>query len=223
MNTATAAVPAAATPETLLESLRGRYAVKKFDPAGRIPAPIWQALQQALVLAPSSYGLQPWKFFVVADPALRAKLRAVSWGQSQITDADKLVVLAARRGFGAPDVERHLDRMAEVQGAPKASLEGARKMLLGAVARPQSDIDSWVAKQVYIALGTLLTSAAALGVDACPMEGFDKASYDELLGLEAKGYAAQVVAALGCRAEDDRYALSPKVRFPQAEVVEILA
>jgi|SRR5579883_1691450 len=210
----------AASPEGVVSSLRWRYATKKFDPARKIPREKWEALLEALVLAPSSYGLQPWKFFVVEDPAVRARLKEASWGQSQIVDADKLVVFAARKGFGASDVERFVSRIAEVRKTPVSALDGYKQMMLGVLGRPQ--LEAWVARQVYIALGTFLASAAALSVDACPMEGIDPAKYDEILGLAAKGYTALCVATAGYRAADDAYASQAKVRFPRAEVVEII-
>jgi nitroreductase len=117
MSMTTTAQKAATTPDALLASLRWRYAVKKFDPAGKIPDAQWQALEESLVLSPSSYGLQPWKFFVVDNPALRAKLKPVSWEQSQIVDADKLVVFAVKKNFGAADVERFVERISEVRRA----------------------------------------------------------------------------------------------------------
>src|SRR5512146_2370368 len=107
----------------ILDCLRWRYATKRFDASRRIPDADWSALEEALVLAPSSYGLQPWKFFVVNDPALRAKLKAVSWEQTQITDADKLVVFAVKKDFGAADVERFVERISEVRRVPKEVLE----------------------------------------------------------------------------------------------------
>ena len=213
------AVNAAASPEGLLASLRWRVATKKFDPAKRIPDPQWAALEEALVLAPSSYGLQPWKFFVVDEPALRAKLKAAAWEQGQITGADKLVVFAVRKDFGAADVERYVERISEVRRLPIAALEGYKKMMLASAALPPEKVAAWLTRQVYIALGVFLTSAAALGVDACPMEGFDKEKFDEILGLPAKGYNAVVLAAAGYRAADDAYASQAKVRFAQSDVV----
>ncbi|MBI2363048.1 MAG: NAD(P)H-dependent oxidoreductase, partial [Elusimicrobia bacterium] len=196
----------AVAPGTLTGALERRYAVKRFDPAGRIPPQAWAALEKSLQLAPSSYGLQPWKFFVVGDPRLREELRKASWDQSQVTEADKFVVFAARTGVGPRDVERHIARVAEVRGTRPESLSGYRDMMLAKVAKPGPEVDSWAARQVYIALGVLLSAAAVLGVDATPMEGLDPARYDALLGLRSKGYRTLCAAALGVRSPEDAYA-----------------
>lgn len=218
--TTAAAANAVLEPQELLASLRRRYAVKKFDANGKIVPAVWDALEEALVLAPSSYGLQPFRFFVVEDKALRAKLREASWGQSQITDADKLVVFAAKKDFGAADVEAFVKRVAEVRGAPLESLEQYKQMMLGSLTRRTPEQNAaWVARQAYIALGVFLTSAASLGVDACPMEGLDPAKYDELLGLGKLGYTALCVATAGVKAADDAYGKLAKVRFSRAEMV----
>jgi len=222
MSIQTPGLNAAASPEALLASLRWRIATKKFDATKKIDPSRWLALEEALVLAPSSYGLQPWKFFVVEDPALRAKLKAASWDQTQIVDADKLVVFAVKKDFGAADVERFVERISEVRRLPKEVLEGYKKMMLASASLPPERVAAWLIRQVYIALGVFLTSAAALGVDACPMEGFDKDKYDEILGLPAKGWNAVVVATAGHRAADDAYATQAKVRFAKSEVVERL-
>src|SRR5205085_11503117 len=104
--------------ETIVRQLNWRYATKRFDPDRNIAAPDWRTLEQALVLSPSSYGLQPWKFFVIRDPAVRARLGPAAWNQSQITDASHLVVFAVRRDFGAQDVDRYIARIAEVRKLP---------------------------------------------------------------------------------------------------------
>ena len=213
-------VAPAATPAELLAALRHRYAVKRFDPAGKIAAGVWRALEEALVLAPSSLGLQPWKFFVVDDPAVRARLRAVSWGQSQITDADKLVVFAVRKDFGPTDVERFLDRIAAVRRVDKATLASFKEMMLNSISKPPLEVEAWLTRQVYIALGVFLTAAAVLGVDTCPMEGFDRDAYDSILGLARQGWKAVVVATAGVRSPEDAYARREKVRFPLADVVQ---
>lgn len=216
----TAALPAS----DLLGALSRRYATKKFDPARKIDGALWTALEKALVLSASSFGLQPWRFVVVDDPALRAKLRAASWNQPQITDASHLVVFARKLEVTAADVDRHVDRIAEVRGAPKAALADYRGMMLGSVTNPANlpggDMVTWTRSQVYIALGQFLTAAALLGVDACPMEGFDPKAYNDLLGLPGQGFSAVVVATAGYRAADDGYAALAKVRFKHEDVVK---
>ncbi|MCX5790203.1 MAG: NAD(P)H-dependent oxidoreductase [Elusimicrobia bacterium] len=212
--------PNALAPDTLLASLRWRIATKKFDPTKKIPTPLWSALEDSLVLSPSSYGLQPWKFFVVEDKAVRAKLKPVSWGQPQIVDADKLVVFAARKDLSAADVDRYLERISEVRRLPKEVLADYRKMMLASVSQEPARVQAWATRQIYIALGVFLTAAAVLGVDACPMEGIDKDKYDEILGLPAKGWNAVLVATAGYRADDDAYAKLAKVRFPKAELIQ---
>jgi len=223
MTTSTTDAPKVATsPEALLAGLRWRYAVKKFDPTRKIPDATWQTLEEALILSPSSFGLQPWKFLVVDDPELRAKLKLASYNQAQITDAARLVVVAAKKDFGAADVERFVAHTAYVRGVSPASLEQYRQIMLGFASQPAAILEPWVARQVYIALGVFLTSAAVLSVDACPMEGIEPAKYNEILGLTAQGYTALCVVTAGYRAADDGYGKLAKVRFPKSEVIKHL-
>jgi len=211
------------TPQTLLAQLSWRYAVKVFDPSRKIPADLWSTLEQAIVLAPTSYGLQPWCAVVVADPAVRAKLREASWNQPQITDASHLVVFARQTSLTEADINRHVDRIAQVRGASLESLAPLRGMIAGSLSNPAGlpggSVDVYTTRQTYIGLGVLITAAALLGVDACPMEGFDPSRYNEILGLPAKGYSATVVATLGYRAADDWLAKLPKVRPPHEQVI----
>jgi len=206
-------------PNQLLAQLNWRYATKQFDPTRRISAADWTTLEEALRLTPSSFGLQPWKFIVVTDPAVRAKLRPASWDQAQITDASHLVVLAAKSNFSETDVDAHIIHLAKAQGTAASALAPLRGAMAGTIQRmDEATRNAWTRNQVYIALGNLLTSAALLGIDACPMEGFDRAQYDEILSLKAKGYSSAVVATLGYRATTDKYAGAPKVRFPKEHV-----
>jgi len=206
-------------PNQLLTQLNWRYATKQFDPTRKISASDWTTLEEALRLTPSSFGLQPWKFIVVTDPTVRAQLRPASWNQSQITDASHLVVLAAKNNFGETDIDAHLAYLAQAQGSAVSTLAPLRGAMAGAIQRmDDATRNAWTRNQVYIALGNLLTSAALLGIDACPMEGFDRAQYDEILGLKAKGLSSTVVATVGYRAATDKYAGAPKVRFPKEHV-----
>src|ERR1700678_331380 len=159
-------------PETLIDQLNWRYATKQFDPKRKISAADWATLEEALLLTPSSGGLQPWNFILVTDPAVRAKLAPASYGQSQITAASHLVVFASKNNFSEADVDEHIQHVAEVQGAPVAALAPLRGMLVGGIVQSQDEAgrNAWARNHAYIALGNLLTSAALLGIDACPME-----------------------------------------------------
>src|SRR5882724_10800379 len=121
----------------LLEQLNWRYATKQFDPQRKIGAQDWATLEDALHLSPSSGGLQPWKFVVVTDPAVRAKLLPASYGQAQITDASHLVVFAAKKNFSEADVDAFIKHIAEVQGAPIEALAPLRGMLVGGIVKAQ--------------------------------------------------------------------------------------
>lgn len=206
--------------QLIASQLSWRYATKHFDTSRPISAADWKTLEQALVLSPSSYGLQPWKFFVVTDPAVRARLRPAAWDQPQITEASHLVVFASRKNLGKDDIDRYLARIADVRKVSVQSLEGFRGMMMGSLcSRPAEAIDQWSARQAYIALGVFLTSAAILGIDACPMEGFDAAKFDAILALDKLGYTAAVIATAGYRAPDDAYAKLPKVRYAPEDVI----
>ncbi len=214
---------AASSPEAfVLERLRWRYAVKAFDPARRIPDATWETLEQALVLTPSSFGMQPWRFLVLTDSALRAELIPHSWGQRQVADCSHYLVCCIRKGVGVVEIDRYLSRIAEVRGVDASKLAGLRATLVKTLVEgPMRDsIDEWATRQVYIALGNFMTVAAAAGVDTCPMEGINPARYDEVLGLEASGFGTVVCCAAGYRSASDRYATLAKVRFPHAEVIE---
>lgn len=207
-------------PSRLIERLEWRYATKAYDSGRKIDPETWSALESALHLTASSGGLQPWAFVVVTDPEIRGKLVAASYGQTQVRDASHLVVFAARTDFDEQAVDAHVRRTAEVRDVPVESLASFRGMLVGGIVTAKDPVArrEWAARQTYIALGTLLTSAALLGVDATPMEGINPAVFDDLLGLGPLGLTTTVIATLGYRSERDRYAAMPKVRFPKEQV-----
>jgi nitroreductase len=207
--------------ESITQALHWRYATKKFDPSRKIPAATWSVLEEALVLAPSTYGLQPWKFAVVTTQEVKDRLSVAAHGQRQPADCSHFVVFSVRRNLGTGDVDRHIARIAEVRGVPVATLKGYGDHMKGGTdqARQAGTLDAWMSRQVYIALGEFMTSAALLGVDACPMEGIEPAKFDEILGLSALGYGALCACAAGYRAADDKYATAPKVRFPVQDVI----
>jgi nitroreductase len=210
------------TGESLLQQLNWRYATKKFDPTRKIPAADWAVLEQALLLTASSYGLQPWKFIVVTDPALKTRLRGASWNQSQVEDCSHHVVLAAKQDISEADLDHFITRIAAVRGVTAESLAGYKGFMMGDLVNGprHAIIKEWAARQTYIAMGNLLTSAAVVGIDACPFEGIEPAKYDEILGLQGTGYATVAACPLGYRSADDKYANTPKVRFEAKDVID---
>lgn len=209
------------TNEQLLGALNWRYATKVFDAAKKIPVATWQALEQALVLTPTSYGLQPYKFLVVQDADKRGQLLLHSWNQKQVVDCSHFVVFTARTEMTEADVDKLIKRTTDVRKLPVDALAAYRGMMVGDIVNgPRGKkAHEWASRQAYIALGNLMTSAAMLGVDACPMEGLNPAEYDRILGLAGSGYATVVACALGYRAAADKYASMPKVRFDTSELV----
>ena len=209
-------------PRELLDALAWRYATKVFDPARQLPDALWQTLQTALVLSPSSYGLQPYHFLVIEDAATRAELVPHSWGQKQVVDASHFLVFAARTAVAAADVDELIARTSEIRGIPAEALATYRQMMIGDLVQgPRSGMAlHWAARQAYLALGNLLTSAALLGVDTCPMEGIDPGKYDEILGLKGTGWHTVVACAAGYRSPEDKYATLAKVRYPASTLIE---
>ena len=206
----------------LLEVLGWRYATKIFDRTRKIPAETWQALERALVLTPTSYGLQPYQFLVINDPAKRSELLPHSWGQKQVVDASHFVVFTAKTKMTEADVDKLIKRISSVRGVPAETMTPYWNMMIGDVVKgPRGKIaHEWATHQAYIALGNLMTCAAVLGVDACPMEGFVPAEYNRILNLNGGDYAAVVACALGYRSVDDKYAKLAKVRYETSDVVK---
>ena len=208
----------------LLNALNWRYATKNFDPTRIIPEATWKTLEKTLVLSPSSFGLQPYRFLVVKDPAVRAALQPHSWNQTQVVNASHYVVFAGRTAMTEAEIDRFLERIVEVRGVSRESLEGYRGMMYGSLlsSGAEARIPHWSALQAYIALGNLLTSAALLGIDTCPIEGFAPAEYDVILDLKKQGYASVVCCALGYRASHDKYSSASKVRLLAEELVKTI-
>lgn len=210
------------TNSKLIEALHWRYAVKKFDSTKKIDDQTWKAIEDALVLTPSSYGLQPWKFVIVTDKSIMQKLTASSWGQKQIEDCSHLVVIAVKEKMDVEHVNHYINSIVEQRGVNPLELEGLKKMMISDIVNgPRSEVAfEWAARQAYIALGNLLTVSAVLGVDTCPMEGIIPVKYDEILGLAGTGYKTVVACPVGYRATDDKYAQAKKIRFPNHEMIK---
>ncbi len=205
---------------TILAVFRWRYATKQFDPTKKLTADQLNTLLTALHLSASSYGLQPWKFIVISNPALQAQLRVAAFNQPQITDASHVIVLAVKKTIDEAYVNSHIENIANSRGVTLDSLADYRARMLGSFTgkTPQMILD-WATSQVYLALGVLLTVAAVEKIDVCPMEGFDNAKFDAILGLDHMGVQSAVVAAVGFRSATDSFAQAAKVRWPKDQVI----
>ncbi|WP_163575558.1 NAD(P)H-dependent oxidoreductase [Halomonas faecis] len=202
---------------TLIEALNWRYATKRMTGA-QVPAERVERILEAVRLAPSSYGLQPYSVLVIEDPALRERIGPVAFDQPQIVQSSHLLVFAAWDPVEARHVDELTQLIAETRGIEASELEAYGATIKGTLdgfATPHERFQ-WAARQAYLALGTALASAAVERVDASPMEGFDPAALDRLLDLEAQGLRSVALLALGYRdTEADRHAGLAKVRWPR--------
>ncbi len=207
----------------ILDALRWRYATKSFDPTKKLSEEQVALIVESLRLTPSSFGLQTWKFLVVTDQSTKESLQKVSWNQPQVSTCSHHFILCRPATYSPEDAIEFLDLAAETQKVPRESFAGYEEMIGGFLGAMDGDARAkWMEKQVYIALGQLMTVCAAEQIDACPMEGFDATQYSEILGLEAKGLVPVVCCAIGFRAADDHAAAREKVRFATEKVVEFL-
>lgn len=176
---------------------------------------------EALRLAPSSFGLQPWKFLHVTDTAMRERLKTASWNQAQITDASDLFIICSLRNIDEAYVDRYVQATADERGMKVEDLQGFRDMMMGAIrTRSAEGNREWCARQAYLALGVALAAAAENHIDASPMEGFDAKQYEEILGSATTEYQPVVVLAVGFRSSEDKTQHWKKVRFNREEVVK---
>ena len=206
----------------LCEIQNWRYATQVFQKGVSVADETWNALEEALVLTPSAYGLQPWKFIVITDHNLKTALRPLGMNQAQIEDCSHLVVFCARHRIDNEFIQQYIDRCIELRGADPTAYENYRRVVSSdLVSGYRSDIAfEWATRQCYIALGNLMTSAALLGVDTCPLEGFSTDRFDQKLGLINSGYKSVVCCAAGYRSMDDDKASLPKIRFKKEHIID---
>ncbi|SDE98786.1 Nitroreductase [Mucilaginibacter pineti] len=206
--------------ENIKEHLNWRYGVKRYDSTKKVQQQDMDKLQDAIRLAPSSYGLQPYKVLFIEDPDVRAKLSVASFHQPQVTEASCLIVFAIETTIDETFIDNYFSKMCSTRGIKlEGILEKHRNSVVNAISRKQNDEKlSWATHQAYLALGFLLMAAAEMKIDANAMEGFMPYQYDEILGLKQKGLHAVVIAAVGYRHPEDFYQHMIKVRKPNNEL-----
>lgn len=203
----------------LSRALHWRYATQRFNPRRKISAKPWRILRESLRLAPSSYDLQPWKFVEVKGSALRAKLRAAAYDQPQVSEAARLLVVCAKRAITSADIRALMLAMAKQRKTPRKGFEAFERRIKKDVASmSKTEVRDWNARQAYIAVGFVLLTAASLGIDACPLEGFDAQKVSRLLTLPPEGVDPLVIIAFGYRSSADAHAEDAKVRFPASQL-----
>lgn len=201
-----------------INALNWRYAVKKFD-TKKIPTEKLDIILEALRLTPSSLGLQAWKFILVENTEIRKQLLPATFGQEQVVDASHLLVLARNTKLEEDDVKKWTEYLAQERNMAAKKKDGFHQMIMGYLgSQEEEDKGIWMAKQLYIALGNLMTVCAIEGIDTCPMEGLNPAQYDEILGLEEKGLKTVVVCPIGYRSTDDPYQYEVKARYPKDDL-----
>ena len=207
---------------SLIQDLNWRYAAKKLN-GEAVSAEQLDAILKATNLAATSYGLQPFKIIVVSNNDIKQKLQAAAYGQVQVGTASHVFVFTVPEKLTEADVQAYINNIATTRSIPTEALDGFKGMMLGTVnSLTAEQLQTWSAKQAYIALGTALAAAAEQKVDSCPMEGFDAAQFDEILGLKAKELKSVVIMPIGFRAEDDTASHYIKVRKPEAELFDFV-
>lgn len=198
---------------SLNDALHWRYATKHFDSKKTLSTEQVNTLLSAIQLAPTSYGLQPFKILVVTDKEIREKLKQAAYNQTQVTDASALLVFATYKNFTAEHIDEYAQNIVETRGIKLEDIAGFVDVMKGQLSRmTQEQVQVWNAKQAYIALGFLLETAALEQIDACPMEGFNMQTFDEILGLADKNLQSVVIAPIGYRSTEDNYQHYKKVR-----------
>ncbi|MFT5824357.1 MAG: nitroreductase/dihydropteridine reductase [Crocinitomix sp.] len=204
----------------ILEALNTRYATKQFNPEKKLSESQLLTVLDAARLTPTSYGLQLMKVVVVETAEKRKALLPYSFAQKQVVDASHLLVLCREKLVEPAHVDAYIKNISTTRGTPSENLEGFKKMMLDSLADMSDEaIETWMDKQVYIALGNLLNTCAFMQIDSCPMEGFQAEEYNKELGLDDLNLSAVLVLPIGYRAETDANAKNKKVRRSSEDFV----
>ena len=196
-----------------------RYATKKFDTTKKVSKEDLETLKEAIRLSASSFGLQPYRVLIIDNPELRAKLQPAAWGQSQIVDASQLIVFANITNFGETEIDTCIANITETRGLPADALKTYGDFMKSKIVALSEDVrNTWSSKQTYLALGNLLNAASELKIDVTPMEGFEPAQVNEILGLGKLGLNATLLATIGYRHEEDATQHYAKVRKSNEEL-----
>lgn len=200
-----------------LEAMKFRHACKAFDAEKQIPEEEFASILEVTRTSPSSFGMEPWRLIVIRKPALRKALKSACWNQNQITECSELVILTTDNDSLRSDTP-YVRKMFERRGLASEAVDtymGVYKNYLEPIECDEVLLENWTAKQCYIALANMMTYAATLKIDSCPIEGFDKEGVEAILDLEY-GHSVAVICAFGYRVNPQ----SPQVRLDMKQIVE---
>jgi nitroreductase len=201
----------------LIDTLNWRYAAKRMT-TEKVSDEKVNEILEAINLTATSAGMQPFRILSISNPEIKQKLQAASFNP-QVGESSHLLVFASYTHVSQVHIDEYMELVAKTRDIPLESLDEFKAKLSTFTSLPEEFIKTWTAKQAYIALGTAIIAAANLKVDSTPMEGFDNAAFDEILGLKEKGLQSVVLLALGYRNEEiDPYAKAKKVRIPLDEL-----
>lgn len=197
----------------IIDSLKWRYAVKKFDTKKDLSEIQIETLKQAFNLTATSYGLQPLKLVIIKNKKIQEKLVPFSWNQQQILQASHLLVICIKDNYTTKEVENYFNLVQKIRNTPDEVINPFKKFLTAEIAKKtQEELYASNKNQAYIALGNLLTVCASQEIDSCPMEGFTPEKYDEILDLKKDNLKSVLVLPVGFRASDDYMKDLTKVR-----------
>lgn len=203
---------------TTIEALNWRYATKVFDEKEKLTNEQLDQIVEIVRLTPSSMGILPYQFLLVADQEIQDKLTVASYGQKQISSAAALGIWVIGDPLEQGWIDRAADLNIEVRGLdPLMARSYMDKFKQSMESKSREERLQWASRQAYIALGSLMTALAVEGIDSCPMEGFISDQYNHILGLDQRGLSTIVVLAIGKRSPNDQTAMAPKVRRPKNE------
>ena len=200
-----------------LEAMAFRHACKQFNAEKHIPAEQFESILEVARTSPSSFGMEPWRLIVVRDEKLRKALKSSCWNQGQITEASELVIFTTDNDIVRSD-SPYVRKMFERRGMPSEAVDmymGVYKNYLEPIECDEVLLENWTAKQCYIPLANMMTYAATLEIDSCPIEGFDKEEVEAVLDLDY-GRSVAVICAFGYRVNPQ----SAQIRLPINTIVE---
>lgn len=203
-----------------LKALNWRYATKKFDDSRILSEEKLEILKHAFNLTATSYGLQPLKMLVISNKETQQQLTEFSMNQQQVSTASHVLVICTEKNVDEKFISGYFQRVKNLRDTPDEVLQPFHNFLVDDFKNKAiEEIEAWARNQAYLALGTLLTVCATEEIDACPMEGFEPAKYDDFLELSERNLQSVLVLPVGYRAKDDFFSELKKVRRPLDEVI----